>query len=325
MNRTKERVWPWSPYALVGVGAFGTVLLSVLRTTMMSHLWDTDTGRFAANVPAMLFSVVVLVLMAVLALRAPRQRVDVPLSRALPTGLAAILAGGMLGVTTIYDAFRWLIGGVLPAPGQIQLNLLTKLVACGMLTFGVLGAVLLVLWGLRVIAEGGTRSGMSTFGALAPVMWAWCRLAWYEMSYASTVGWSEKGYDFLMVIFELLFLFKLARLVSGVGKASPGELLFYAFASAMFALSGLVVRVCLYFAGNAGAYQTSNLVGVADLGIGVFALICGFSFVRAYRENTAKTQEEELEEDDVPYDPSLEPLLILGEESDDGAAEYNQP
>lgn len=325
MNRTMERGWSWAPYALAGAGVLGTVLLSVLRVALMPQLWDTDTGRFAVNVPAMLFVAVSLVLMAVLALRTPRERIDIPLSRALPTGAAAIAAGGLLGITALYDAFRWLIGGTVPAPGQIQLNLLTKFVMYGMLVFGVLGAVMLVLWGLQVVAEGGTRRGMSTFGALAPVMWAWCRLAWYEMSYASTVGWSEKGYDFLMVIFELLFLFKLARLVSGVGKASPGEVLCYAFASSMLALSGLAVRICLYFAGNADAYLTSNLVGVADLGFGVFALIFGLSLVRAYHENTAKASEEELEEGDEPYDPSLDPLLVFDDESGESAAEYNQP
>lgn len=324
MNKWIEKRWSRAPYALAGTGVLGAALLTVIRVSMLPHLWDTDTGRFATNVPAMLFSVVVLVLMAVLALCAPSERVDVPLSRALPTGAGAIIAGIALGGASLYDAFRWLYGGTLPAPGQMQLAILTKLVLYGFLIFGVLGAVVLVLWGLRVIAEGGTRRGMSTFGALIPVIWAWCRLAWYEMSYASTIGWSEKGYDFLMVIFELLFLFKLARLVSGVGKASLGEVLFYALASSMFALSGLVVRVCLFFAGNADAYLTSNLVDVPDLGLGVFALIFAFAIVRGYREAAIGVQEEP-EQDDMPYDSSLEPLLILDEESGEDAAENNQP
>lgn len=325
MNKMIERSWPQAPYATAFAGVLGAVSLSALRTVLMPQLWDTDTSRFAANVPAMLFSVAMLIVLAVLAVHTPNTRIDVPLSRALPTGLVAILAGVTLGITALYDAFRWLVGGTLPAPGQIQLTLLTKLVLYGILVFGVFGAVVLVRLGLQVISEGGTRRGMSTFGALAPVMWAWCRLAWYEMSYASTVGWSEKGYDFLAVIFEVLFLFKLARLISGVGKASLGEMLFYAFSSAAFALSGLVVRLCLYFAGNADAYQTSNLVGVADLGLGVLALVFGLALLRGYREKIAKARAEELEEDDEPYDPSLEPLLFFDEESNTDAAEYNQP
>ena len=325
MNKLIERSWSRAPYAIACVGVIGTVALSVLRTVLMPQLWDTDTSRFAANVPAMLLSVAMLILMAVLALHTPNTRIDVPLSRALPTGSVAVLAGITLGITALYDSFRWLVGGTLPAPAQIQLTLLTRLVLYGLLVFGVLGAVVLVRWGLQIVSEGGTRCGMSTFGALAPVMWAWCRLAWYEMSYASTVGWSEKGYDFLVVIFEVLFLFKLARLISGVGKASLGEMLFYAFSTSAFALSGLVVRLCLYFAGNADAYLTSKLVGVADLGLGVLALMFGFALVHGYREEIAKARVEEMEECDEPYDPSLESLVLFDEESDADAAGYNQP
>ncbi len=325
MNKIIGRSRPWAPYALAGVGVLGTVLLSVLRVAMLPKLWDTDTGRFSSNVPAMIFAIVTVIVMVVLALHTTPKRINIPSSRALPTGLSAMAAGGVLGITALYDTFRWIVGGILPQPGQIQLTMLTHLVLCGMLLFGILGAVVLVLWGLQVIAESGTRRGMNTIGVLAPVMWAWCRLAWYEMSYASTIGWSEKGYDFVMVICEMLFLFKLARLVSGVGNANFGEMLLYAFSTAMFALSGIVVRLWLYFGGNADAYLTSKLVGGTDLGFGVFALICGFALLRSYREEVSKAQAEELEEDDEPYDPSLEPLLLFDAESDEYAADDNQP
>ena len=194
----------------------------------------------------------------------------------------------------------------------------------GFLVFGVLGAVALVRWGLQTVAEGGTRRGMSAFGALAPVMWVWFRLAWYEMSYASTVGWSEKFYDFLMVIFELLFLFKLARFVSGVGKTTTGGMLFWAMAAAMFALSGPLTRVLLYFTGGAEAYLASELAGVADFGIGVLALAFGWSLWHGYREAppTLREQEEMLEEDDAAYDSSLDSLFVLEENE---ASEYNLP
>ncbi len=324
MNNKKRRLWPQAPLAIATAGTVSVGVLLILRVVMMPLLRDTDTGHFDANLPALLFLAVMLVAMAVAAYHTPRERVDIPLSCALPTALSGILAGVALGVLALVETFRWLFSGILPPPGQIQLSTLTQLVLYAMLVFGILGAVMLVLWGLRVASEGGTRRGMSAFGALAPVMWTWCRLAWYEMSYASTVGWSEKAYDFLMVIFEMLFLFKLARFVSGIGKASTGELLFYALAAAMFALSGPLVRVCLYFTAGAEAYLASQLAGIADLGIGVLALTFGWSLVRGYREDppVAKEEEEGLEEDDAPYSSSLDSMFVLEENE---AEEYNQP
>ncbi len=324
MNHKKKRLWLHAPLAIAIAGSVGTAVLLALRVALMPLLRDADTGRFAANLPALIFLAVLLVAMAVTAHLTPRGRVDIPLSRALPTALSAMVAGGALGVVVLIDAFRWMVGGVLPPPGQIQLNTLTNLVLYAMLVFGIIGAVVLVLWGLQVASEGGTRRGMSAFGALAPVMWTWCRLAWCEMSYTSTVGWSEKAYDFLMIIFEMLFLFKLARFVSGIGKASTGTLLFYAMAAAMFALSGPLVRVCLYFTGGAEAYLASDLAGVADVGIGVLALTFAWSLVRGYREDppALKEEEEGLEEDDAPYESSLESMFVLEENE---AEEYNQP
>lgn len=324
MRNKKRRLWPQAPFAIATAGSIGAAVLLVLRVALMPLLRDADTGHFNSNLPALLFLVVMLSAMAVAAYLTPRERVEIPASRALPTALSGILAGVALGVLALTETFRWLFSGVLPPPGQIQLNTLTQLVMYAMLLFGILGAVALVLWGLRVASEGGTRRGMSAFGALAPVMWTWCRLAWYEMSYASTVGWSEKAYDFLMVIFEMLFLFKLARFVSGIGKASTGELLLYAMATAMFALSGPLVRVCLYFTAGAEAYLASELAGLADLGIGLLALTFAWSLVRGYREAPPMLKEEEegLEEDDMPYESALELMFVLEENE---AKEYNQP
>ncbi len=324
MKKNPFPVWPWAPLAIAAVGTGGAVLLLTARVALMPLLRDADTGRFATNVPAMVFVAVVLAAMAVFALCTARDRVDVPASRALPTGLTAILAGGVIGLSALTDGFRYFFGKLLPPPGQVQMTTFTQLVLFGFFAFGVLGAVALVRFGLQAIAEGGTRRGMSAFGALAPVMWVWFRLAWYEMSYASTVGWSEKFYDFLMVIFELLFLFKLARFVSGVGKTTTGGMLFWAMAAAMFALSGPLTRVLLYFTGGAEAYLASDLAGVADFGIGVLALAFGWSLWRGYREASSVLREGEkaLEEDAAAIDSALDSLFVLEENE---ASEYNQP
>ena len=324
MKKTPFPVWPWVPRVVSAIGTAGAVVLLALRVELMPLLRDIDTGRFATNVPAMSFAIVALLAMALLCCGAQRERVEIPKSRALPTALSAMLAGGLLGAVVLYDGCRYVFGEILPPPGQMKMTIFTQLILIGLLVFGILGALALILWGNKVAAEGGTRRGMSAFGALAPVMWSWCRLAWYEMSYESTVGWSEKFYDFAMVIFELLFLFKLARFVSGVGKTSTGEMLFFSMATVLFALSGPLTRVGLYFTGGVEAYLASNLAGMADFGIGVLALAFGWSLTRGCRENppAVKKEEDWLEEDDAPYDSSLESLFVL---EDNEPAEYNQP
>ncbi len=315
--------YPWAPSTIGIVGTAGLTLLLVVRVALMPFLRDADTGRFTTNIPAMILVMVALVTMAVLMYLMPYYRVEVPASRAASTGLAGIVAGGTLGACTLLFGAGYAFNNVLPAPGQVQMMLLSHIVLLGYFGFGVLGAIALVRWGLLTVAESGTRRGMSTFGALAPVMWAWCRLAWYEISYASTVGWSEKFYDFLMVIFELLFLFKLARFVSGVGKTNTSEMLFYAFATAMFALSGVLTRVFLYFIGGSETYMASNLAGLADGGIGVLAFVFGWALVRGRRENPPiKEQEEILEEDDITYDSGLDAMFVS---EDNEEPLYKQP
>ena len=75
--------------------------------------------------------------------------------------------------------------------------------------FSLIGAVSLVRFGLQVASEDGTRIGMSTWPLLAPVLWVWFRLVWYEMSYVSAVRLNESYFDYMMLIFEILFFFKL--------------------------------------------------------------------------------------------------------------------
>lgn len=318
--------WSCAPTAIAVCGTVGTVVLLTARVALMPLLRDTDTGRFANNVPAMVIVAVVLLAMALFSLCTARERIDVPASRALPTGLAAVLAGGLLGASSLLDIYRYYFEKILPPPGQMQMNTFTQLVLIGYLLFGVLGAIALVRFGLLTISEGGTRRGMSAFGALAPVMWVWFRLAWYEMSYANTVGWSEKFYDFLMVIFELLFLFKLARFASGVGKTTTGGMLFLSMAAALFALSGPLTRVLVYFTSGVEAYQASNLAGVADFGIGLLAYAFGWALRRGYFEVPVMQEDDEdeepLDEDDNAYDSLWNSLFILEENE---SLEDNQP
>ena len=325
MHKQNTHAWHRAPLAMVVLGGGMAVVTAVLRVALMPFLHDGDTGRFSANYIAIAAVAATLLVLMFLAVHTYRSRVDITTPRAISSASAAIIAGGVLGVSSAYQMGLWLLDGTLPEPGLLQVNTLSLLVLCGMLTFGLLGAIGLIRWGLRVAAESGTRRGMSTWWMLTPVMWAWFRLVWYEMAYAGTIGWSEKFFDFLMVIAQMLFLFKLARFSSGIGRVTSGEMLFYTMSTVLLSLSGPLTRVSLYFFVGMEAYLASDLAGVADFGVGVFALAFGRSLALDCRTQTINFAEdgEMLAEDDDPYNPSIEPLLISDNEAED--EEYNQP
>ncbi len=283
MEKNKTLSWPWAPMVMVVVGAVMTAVLVGLRVGLLPLLRDAETGRFAPNYPAVVVLLLGLGLLAALAYTAPRVRIDVPAKSAMSTASLAIIAGISLGAVCVYDFVRWISDGVVPPPEQVQMNFLTMAVLYGMLIFGILGGVVFVWLGLQIVAENGTRRGMRAFSVLAPVLWAWFRLAWYQMSYTVSVGWTEKLYDFFMVILELLFLFKFARMVSGIGKVGLGEMLFYAMSTAMVALSGTMMRLSSYVSEDAEAYSVGALAGFADFSIGLFALVLGWALLQGYR------------------------------------------
>ncbi len=281
----KYRVqWESAPTAMTVVGCIAAVVLLVLRAVRMPQLQDALAGRLSQNIPAVVVLAATVLLLAVGAFLTPRMRQDVLPTAAVPLAVTCMLAGALLLLPCAYDAVKWFFDGVMPSPSQAMTGLLPKMVACGMLLGGVLGGIALIRLGFQVLARGGTCAGMSAVSVLLPVLWAWFRLAWYELSYAATVGWSEKVYDFTMVIFQLLFLFKLARLVSGVGEANLGGLLALAIGTAVTALSGCVLRVVLFFTSDAQVYAAGALVGLSDFGVGLLGLVCAMALLQGYKQ-----------------------------------------
>ncbi len=318
MTQKGRKRLSWLPMTMTAAALLLTVAIFSLRVLLMPSLRDADTGRFVMNIPALAVLVGGLLLLLVAAFCLPRVRVDVGEAQALSVSTVMILTGVVLGIVNVYDAVCWVIGGELPPPAQMQESTLTMIVLVGMLVFGVVGAVSLICFGLEIAAQGGTHVGMRGFSVLTPVIWVWLRLAWYEMSYATSIGWSERVYDFLTVIFLMLFLFKLARFATGIGKADVGMLLFYALATAVLTLSGVFTRIGLYFTVDAEAYHVGVLVGVADAFFGILALLLAWALVWACRALPVPTQpQDDLTEEDALPDVSAQPLIMGAATADD--------
>ena len=255
-----------------GIGTGAAVGITALRLLVMPLLRDADTGRFSPGIAIVAALAALLLALAVLCRLAEVPRRDVCPPFSMPIALAALFSGTTLVFTQLWDAYVAVTGAASPSSTETGSRIVGA-VAWLVIAVGIAAGVALIRWGLQVASEDGTRIGMTTWGLLLPVVWGWLRLARYEMSYASAVGLEESFFDFVMLIFEMLFLFKLARFSSGIGKTRPGMMTFYALATAVTAISAPLTRVGIYFQGDAEAFASAPIAGLEDFGIGLFALL----------------------------------------------------
>ncbi len=282
---------------MVWAGTAGTALALLLRVVLMPTLRDSDTGRFDTSFAVVAFMVLMMVLLALPAIKLSMTPPAVVGRGAIPLSLASMGAGALLLLSSLWDTWNWLASGEQPAPYIGINNFMGTLTLLGTLLFGLVGGGSLIRLGLQISSEGSARRGMASFEALAPVLWMWFRLARYEMSYASAVGLSEIFYDFMLFILTLLFLFRFARFSAGVGTPTMGGLLFFSTTTALFALSGPLTRLCMYLLGDSEAYHASQLAGWPDLGIGVLALTFAFTLVNSALSHSSSVSAEGAEAD----------------------------
>lgn len=297
---------------MVWLGGVAAIVTWALRALLMPTLRDNDTGRFATSTGVVAALVVVLAVLAIMGARVRTPRVEIGGRWAVLVSLAAMAAGGVMLLSTLWDVWQWLAVGKLPPPDTAMLSPVARIAMVLTFLFGILGGAALLHLGMQLTAEGSTRRGMLSWSALGPVMWIWFRLARYEMSYASAVGLSETFYDFMLFIMEMLFLFKMARYVSGIGKVRTGSLLFFSVATAIFGLSGPLTRLCMYLLQDSEAYLASQLAGLPDFTIGVLGLVFAIALVDSARRTAS--------EDGPPKGHSSSSALLLTNLSDEGSS-----
>ncbi len=280
--------------AMVWLGAITAVITLILRVWLMPLLRDMDTGRFATSWVVVLFLLVMLVVLAVCAFSLRCAPPAMGRRGAMLLSVSAMGAGGVMAISSLWDVWQLLAKGQQPALVIETSGVIGTVSLWLMLAFGLLGGGALVWWGLQLSAEGATRRGMGNLALLAPTLWMWFRLARYEMSYASAVGLSETFYDLMMFVFGLLFLYKMARYVVGVGTPCLGSLLFFSLSSALFSLTGPLTRVCMYLAGDGEAFRASQMAGWSDFALGVLALVfAGVMVTMALAPAQEESPEEE--------------------------------
>ena len=262
------------------VAAVMTVVVTVVRILLIPKLTLPESGWWRWSYLAILLLVATVA--AVFALgRFPKgeERRSIAGKPMLVTAVAGVLCGSLLTVVAVFDAGNWLFYEKTPPPNEEVISRLDAIALALMLLAGLLAGIAMVRCWFIWIGAGRTRSGIMRVWMLAPVLWAWLRLARYEMSYASAVDVTRNFYDFMMMIFELLFFFALARYVSGVGTKLPRALPALALCTGAFSLSGPVTQLAMRLNEEGIRYTAGSMATVTDFVIGAFALLMAFALI----------------------------------------------
>lgn len=303
---------------MVWIGAVVAAVVIALRVWLLPAFVDLQTGMFTSNYWVIALMLAALVALAVLSYLAGPVRREIVGTSSVALSLTLMLTGVAMAIDGIWKVLG-LYEVVNYRDATAGTGRMLPLLEYG---FCVLGGLALLRFGLTLLSEGATRRGIAQWSILAPVLWAWFRLINYEMSYASMVRIEDNFFGFMMLILELLFLFRLARYASGIGRVGAASMLFHAMATAIFALSGPLTRVGMYLLQDNRAYSTYHLAGPLDLVIGVLALVVGIALLSGEEVAQPTVAEESGPSDTISEDVSATSaaagLLLEEVEEDEG-------
>ena len=304
---------------MVALGGLGALLVVVLRVWIVPAQRDIDTGLFTSNMLVIgLMLALLAALGAVAFLMRDRSRREITGSPALVLStVLLIVGGGMLlhgavellarfDIVTFYSVGQQWIGEEVPVV-QLILPWVQTVLSIG-------GGVAFVLCGLNVASEGGTRRGISKLGLLVPVLWMWFVLANYMITYVSMVRITEGFFTVATYVMELLFLFRFASYMAGVGKHTVGSLLFFSCGAALFALSAPLVRLLMHLLQDTEAASAAGAAGPLDLAVGVLALTVSITLCQSLSASPVSAEAEESV--DWSGSEEVEPVVELIEEVD---------
>lgn len=271
------------------IGCAVTVAVTAMRVLMTPLSRDPDTGRFTVNMVVIAVALAATAVMALLAALGDKRRVDLDARAVRPFAAATLAAGVLIGANGAFDLVAWYLIDRVPPPqtamvGAVPIALVTITGA-----MAIVAGLVLVLFSRQMFKTRGTCAGMCSWELLIPVLWLWFRLTRYLMSYASAVSLDECIYDFGMFVAELLFVFKLARYVSGIGATSVTGMMAYAMSAAVWSLSAALSRGCMYLLGDTQAYLAS-LADFSNFGVGLLALaFAGGLWYAAYHDSVEES------------------------------------
>lgn len=281
---------------MAAVGGLGAAALVVLRVWLMPAERDIDTGLFAPNVLVIVLSCLALAAlggMAYVMRGGPRREIVGKPSLAL--SMALLMVGAVMALLGVLDLWAAVV-----TPVADETALMLRVLPWLQASFSILGGAALVMLGLRLASEGGIRRGMAQWSLLIPVLWSWVVLANYEISPDSMVRVTDGGFfNLAMYVMEMLFLFRFASYVAGVGRNGVGSVLFFSAGAALFSLSNSLSRLLLYLLQDTEAATAAGAADLRDLAVGVLALTVAVTLCQSL---SAPVEEEESAEPDESGD-----------------------
>lgn len=292
-----------------------TIVATVMRILLTPQMLDAETGEFQISyviIGILLVSIVAIFILALAGKSPMPTAAELDKRTRGPIAYSGMLFGSILLVTSSVYLLNLIATRATPPPNDTVINGLDLTTLLLTLLFGILAGVFLIWLGIALVRGKMKQTTSLSVAALAPVVWIWMRLVRYEVSYASAIRVSESFYDFMMLIFTMLFLFVFARYISNTGLRSPKMLLVYALCTVLLSLSGTITKLVLYAMMENDAYQSCRLADLTDFGAGIFALfvVCSLVFVKPLPkvEQPAAPESAPAEEKSTIFDePAEEP------------------
>ncbi|MDD3832886.1 MAG: hypothetical protein PHR18_03165 [Oscillospiraceae bacterium] len=320
-----------------------TILTTVLRVWLTPGMQQTDTGNFKISyviIGVMIFSFAALFVLVLAGKGGIFHTNSMVRSDRMPMSVSCIFFGVVLLISSLFDAWKWTVYNQTPPPNENVINRLDSTTLTFTILFGIIAGLFLIYFGLKSSQSDLRLTPLFALGALLPVLWIWVRLVRYQVSYASAIPVEQSFYDFVMLIFTMLFLFSFARYISRIGESSSRLLLVYALCASLMSLSGTIASMSLFMLGESDAYNSSNLAGIADFGLGVFAFCTALSLTFAKeiddaeepiietQEDTADYQQEDIYQEDITQEEITREEITQEEHSstvDDILRELKKP
>ena len=275
--------------ALIATPAL-TVAALLARLLTLPQVQNEAVGETGVSLWLLLGLCLAAVLLAALSCLSPQPLRPMGGKQQTKLGLLAGLSGIVMLMDTILSVVRLALTGKTPPPNAQILNSADRTTLTLSLIFGLLGGVWLLLLGCKWLRRAPLRF-FARLGSLFPVAWIWCRLARYELSYASAANIKRSFYDFFMLLFMMLFLLAFARYVADVAPPSGKTMRALSAITAMVGISSPLARLGMQILADTESFNASQLAGITDLAIGLLALGMTF-FLFAQDWDNPLTDEE---------------------------------
>ncbi|MGI6772367.1 MAG: hypothetical protein GX264_03660 [Clostridiales bacterium] len=291
------------PDALLIIFAIASLIILPIRTFQLIKLVDPKTGFFTdGSNPTVIILYTVIVLVALIMLGASYASANIPASvppsgKKRPLGIVS----AVFAVSFLIDAIVQITSVVvmLGDKTEVALPTLTAQNAWFPLVFQALFALVSTVYFFAVAISyitGKTSYTNNRLMALAPLLWAFCRMIFRFMRAISFVKVSELLLELFAIALLIVFFMAFARISSDVNRKGTMWIIFGAgLSSAMLLLCISVPRIILVLTGNSEMLVNHSPLEYADFPAALFILTYILTILRSGYKTEGEYEAEQAE------------------------------